>query len=206
MVDVDTTAKTVQIESELKKTCLQASEPLEYGDIHMMQCDKTNPLQQWIINSPNKYYIQNVANKSLCLTAIYYPIPNCTQSPYNGYPYCNPNLPVDQRVNDLVSRMTMEEKISNLQNKNNGIARLGIPPNKFNEALHGVCVSCGEIYNNNTGCPTSFPHALLMSASFNRSLWKHVAITISDEARALHNQNIAGLFYWVCCVFVLDLC
>lgn len=41
-----------------------------------------------------------------------------------------------------------------------------------------------------TGCPTSFPHALLMSASFNRSLWTAVGTAISTEDRALHNQQV----------------
>ena len=71
-----------------------------------------------------------------------------------------------------------------------------MPQNIFAEALHGILCDCGETYNGNTGCPTSFPHALLMGASFNRSLWKEVAIAISDEGRAFANQGITGLYYW----------
>ena len=56
---------------------------------------------------------------------------------------------------------------------------------------------CGEPYMNNTGCPTSFPHGLALGATFNRSLWHAIGEAISDEARALHNQNnIAGLYLW----------
>ena len=91
--------------------------------------------------------------------------------------------------------MTMEEKISNLGTSNNGVSRLGVPPNEYNEALHGVSVACGASYNGSTGCATSFPHALLLSASFNQSLWKNVAQIISTEARAFYNQGIAGLYF-----------
>ena len=105
-------------------------------------------------------------------------------------------LPIPTRVKDLVSRMTISEKVNNLENTNGGVPRLGVPPNQFSEALHGVLVGCGAQTGNNTGCPTSFPHALLMSASFNRTLWQTVGKIISTEARGLHNQGIAGLYFW----------
>lgn len=73
-----------------------------------------------------------------------------------------------------------------------GISRLW-----FGEALHGVLSQCGEKYNNvTTGCPTSFPCGLALGATFNRTLWSNIADIISTEARALHNQNLAPLFYW----------
>ena len=104
-------------------------------------------------------------------------------------------LPIPTRVKDLISRMTISEKVNNLGNSNNGVSRLGVPPNQFSEALHGVSVTCGATNGNNTGCPTSFPHALLMSASFNRTLWQTVGKIISTEARGLNNQGVAGLYF-----------
>lgn len=53
-------------------------------------------------------------------------------------------------------------------------------------------VLCGRA----AGCPTSFPHATLLAATFNESLWRTIGSTISTEARALHNQGIAGLSFW----------
>ena len=90
--------------------------------------------------------------------------------------------------------MTFYEKISNLGHWNIGVPRLGIPPNTIAECLHGVVTQCGEPYNNNTGCPTSFPNPLLLGATFNRTLWNTIASTISDEGRALYNQGIGGLY------------
>ena len=83
-----------------------------------------------------------------------------------------------------------------MENSNQGVPRLGVPPNQFSEALHGVLVGCGESYQNNTGCPTSFPHATLLGATFNRSLWQTIGTIISTEARGLHAQGIAGLYFW----------
>ena len=57
--------------------------------------------------------------------------------------------------------------------------------------MHGLRCGCGDTYKNNTGCPTSFPHALLLGATFNRSLWKAVATAISTEVRAFANTATA---------------
>ncbi len=48
----------------------------------------------------------------------------------------------------------------------------------------------------NTGCPTSFPHATALGATFNRSLWHTVASLISDEGRAFHNTQGYGILTW----------
>src|SRR5437667_12359463 len=53
--------------------------------------------------------------------------------------FINPSLPIDQRVNDLISRMTLEEKVSQMRDRAVGIPRLGVPPYEWwNEGLHGV--------------------------------------------------------------------
>eukprot|EP01084_Bolivina_argentea_P150738 263219_1 len=158
----------------------------------MQQCNESNPAQHWIFS---QYYIKSQLDNSLCLTAAYYPSRNCTILPFKNYDYCNQQLPVKQRVNDLVSRMTLTEKINNLGGGNIGVPRLGITPNIWHEALHGISTDCGQTYNNNTGCPTSFPNPLLLGATFNRSLWREIGKTISDEGRSLYNQGVGGLFY-----------
>ena len=80
-----------------------------------------------------------------------------------------------------------------------GVGVLGIPPMKFAEALHGVESGCGRSSGSDgsTGCATSFPHGLLLGATFNRSLWRSVGEAISYEARALGNQGVWGSgFSW----------
>src|SRR5213594_3696010 len=113
-----------------------------------------------------------------------------------GPDYQNPDLPFARRVADLVSRMTLEEKVSQLQDVAPAIDRLGIPRyNWWNEALHGVARS---------GLATSFPQAIGLAATWNDSLIFRIATVISDEARAKHHeyerqgshQRYQGLTFW----------
>ncbi len=94
-------------------------------------------------------------------------------------PFRNPSLPFDQRVDDLVSRLTMEEKAAQLVNQTAAIPRLQIPAYNFwNEALHGV------VTNN----VTVFPQVIGLGSTFNPPLIKRMSTVISTEARARYNQ------------------
>jgi beta-glucosidase len=95
-------------------------------------------------------------------------------------PYQEPDLSIEQRVNDLVSRMTLDEKISQMMNAADSIARLGIPDyNWWSEGLHGVA---------NSGVATVFPQAIGLGATWNDSLIFQVADVISTEFRAKFND------------------
>lgn len=92
-----------------------------------------------------------------------------------------------ERLADLISLMTVDEKICQLTNQSDSIPRLGIPKyNYWSEALHGV-LSSGA---------TSFPQAVAMGATWDPELVYRVATAISDEARALHVVAGKGLTYW----------
>ena len=94
-------------------------------------------------------------------------------------PYRNPNLPTGQRAADLVSRMTLEEKVLQMQNSAPAIPRLGVGVfNYWNEALHGVA----------SGRATVFPEPVGMGASFDPDLVHRVADAISTEARAKYHE------------------
>eukprot|EP00743_Colponemidia_sp_Colp-15_P007755 GILK01008397.1.p1 GENE.GILK01008397.1~~GILK01008397.1.p1 ORF type:complete len:751 (-),score=119.29 GILK01008397.1:185-2437(-) len=116
---------------------------------------------------------------------------SCQADELKTFPYCNPNLPVPERVSDLLGRMTLAEKISQLNNEAPEISRLGIPKyNWWSESLHGVlgkCASEGQ-------CPTSFPSPINMGASFNKDMIKNVAQAISSEGRAMHHNDVEGGF------------
>ncbi|HEY6224154.1 MAG TPA: glycoside hydrolase family 3 C-terminal domain-containing protein [Gemmatimonadales bacterium] len=110
--------------------------------------------------------------------------------------YRNPDLPFTRRVDDLVSRLTLAEKVSQMMDVAPGIERLGIPAyNWWNEALHGVARS---------GLATSFPQAIGLAATWDDSLLYRVASVISDEARAKHHAYVSagsreryqGLTFW----------
>lgn len=95
-------------------------------------------------------------------------------------PYKNPNLPVETRVDDLVSRMTLEEKVGQMVNNTPAIERLGVPAHDYwNEALHGVARS---------GVATVFPQAIGLAATWDTELMYRVADVISTEARAKHHE------------------
>ncbi len=95
-------------------------------------------------------------------------------------PYRDPSLPLQQRVDDLISRMTLQEKVLQMQHTSPAIPRLGIPPyDWWNEALHGVARS---------GHATVFPQAIGMAATWDKDLVHQEARVISTEARAKYNQ------------------
>ena len=95
-------------------------------------------------------------------------------------PYLNPALPIDQRVDDLISRMTVEEKASQFSSTSPAIPRLQIPAyNWWSEALHGVA---------NQGTATVFPQAIGLGATFDEPLIFRMAIAISTEARAKYHE------------------
>src|SRR5579871_2308315 len=97
-------------------------------------------------------------------------------------PYLNSNLPVEQRVNDLISRMTLDEKAAQLGHTAPAIPRLKIPAyNWWNEGLHGVA---------RAGVATVFPQAIGMAATFDEPLMHQVGDTISTEFRAKYYATL----------------
>lgn len=95
------------------------------------------------------------------------------------YPFQDYRLPVEKRVADLVSRLTLEEKVKLLSETSEGIPRLGVPEYHFgNEALHGVV---------RPGTFTVFPMAIALSATWDPALIHEVSTAISDEARGKNN-------------------
>lgn len=110
--------------------------------------------------------------------------------------YLNPSLPIEERVADLLSRMTIEEKILQMLHTAPAIPRLGIPEyNWWNECLHGV---------GRAGVATVFPQAIGLGATWDTKLIRKVADVISDEARAKHHEYskrgdrgiYKGLTFW----------
>ncbi len=94
----------------------------------------------------------------------------------------SPDAARDERVAKLVSQMTLEEKVSQMQNHAAAIPRLGIPAYDYwSEGLHGIARS---------GYATLFPQAIGLAATWDTALLHKVAGTISTEARAKYNQAI----------------
>src|SRR5919202_4748807 len=132
----------------------------------------------------------------LCALCLFVSPPTRTGGQTAQPPYKDPSLPIDRRVDDLVSRMTLEEKVSQMMNAAPAIPRLGIPEyDWWNEALHGVAFS---------GAATVFPQAIGLGATFDPDLVGRVADIISTEARAKYNEaqrqgdraRFHGLTFW----------
>ena len=101
------------------------------------------------------------------------------------YPYLNTNLPYEERVENLISLLTPEEKVGLMMNKSISIDRLGIPSyNWWSEACHGV----------RQGGYTVYPQPIGMAASFDSKLFYDVFSTVSDEARANWNRSDHNVF------------
>lgn len=112
------------------------------------------------------------------------------------YPYLDPSLSVEQRVDDLISRMTLQEKLSQLRYDSPAIERLGIPEyNWWNECLHGVA---------RAGRATVFPQAIGLGATWDPELLQRIGRAIGIEARAKYNAfskegrrgQYMGLTFW----------
>ncbi|MCX7983473.1 MAG: glycoside hydrolase family 3 C-terminal domain-containing protein [Bacteroidetes bacterium] len=96
------------------------------------------------------------------------------------YPFQDYTLPIETRVNDLIARLTLEEKVSQMVHAARSIERLGIPEyNWWNEGLHGVAFS---------GIATVFPQAIGLAATWDDSLMFRVASVIGTEFRAKFND------------------
>jgi beta-glucosidase len=94
--------------------------------------------------------------------------------------YLDPSQPIEKRVDDLVSRMTLDEKVKQMVNTAPGIPRLNVPAyDWWNEGLHGVARS---------GFATLFPQAIGNAATFDEPLLGKIGEVVSVEARAKHNE------------------
>jgi beta-glucosidase len=121
---------------------------------------------------------------------------SCNKNQHYEFPFQDPNLSVEERVDDLITRLTLEEKASQLVYDAPGIKRLGIPAyNWWNECLHGVA---------RNGLATVFPQAIGMAATFDTSAMRKMGEVIAVEARAKYNKAISndehgiyqGLTFW----------
>lgn len=117
---------------------------------------------------------------------------------YRTFPMWNPALPMEQRVNDVVSRLTLEEKVAQMLNATPAVPRLGIPAyDWWNEVLHGVARTPFRT--------TVFPQAIAMAATWDTNSLYRMADYSALEGRAVHNKAIEqgrtaerymGLTYW----------
>ncbi|HNG63998.1 MAG TPA: glycoside hydrolase family 3 N-terminal domain-containing protein [Ferruginibacter sp.] len=115
-----------------------------------------------------------------------------------AFPYWDPSLPIEERVNDLIGRLTLEEKIAQMLNATPAVPRLGIPAyDWWNEVLHGVARTPFKV--------TSYPQAIGMAATWDTNSMARMGDFSAMEGRAIHNRALEmnrtgdrylGLTYW----------
>ncbi|HEX5653982.1 MAG TPA: glycoside hydrolase family 3 N-terminal domain-containing protein, partial [Chitinophagaceae bacterium] len=137
--------------------------------------------------------MKKIALYLFCLATV-----SATAQDYKTFPMWNPKLPISQRVNDVVNRLTLEEKVAQMLNATPAIPRLGIPAyDWWNEVLHGVARTPFKV--------TSYPQAIGMAATWDSNSLKKMADYSASEGRAIHNKAIElgrtnerylGLTYW----------
>jgi beta-glucosidase len=126
----------------------------------------------------NQLFVRLREGRWLCILLLAPALHGQTQT----LPYQDPGLPTQARVADLLSRLTLDEKIAQLQNAAPAIPRLGLPAyDWWNEALHGVARS---------GYATVFPQAIGLAATWDVPLHARIASTIADEARAKNSEAL----------------
>jgi beta-glucosidase len=125
--------------------------------------------------------IQKIAKDLVLVITLLLLSSDCSTKKEDGdFPFLNTDLSIDERVNDLVDRMTLDEKIGQMVNDAPAIERLGIPKyNWWSEGLHGVA---------RAGLATVFPQAIGLGATWDEDLLHNVSTAIADEARAKHSE------------------
>ncbi|KAJ6631270.1 Beta-xylosidase/alpha-L-arabinofuranosidase 2 [Pseudolycoriella hygida] len=125
----------------------------------------------------------------------------CDKSRNSDLPFCDSSLSFDSRIKDLISRLTVEEKIGLLVNRAAG-ASVNVELsfyNWWNEALHGVADNTaviGTFFRPPTEYSTVFPQIISLSTSFDMNLYLQIANSTGNEARAFHNAGNADLTFW----------
>jgi len=145
--------------------------------------------------SPYKSFIGTIMTLTIVVFGILI-IDSCNGGNKYKYPFMDPDLEIEARVDDLVSRMTLEEKAGQMMHDAPEIKHLNIPEyNWWGECLHGVA---------RAGLATSFPQAIGLGATWDEDLMFRVSTAISDEARAKHHDFVRkgsrlgyeGLTFW----------
>ena len=119
------------------------------------------------------------------------PLNACQDDVQRTLKYCNGSLPFSERVNDLVKRLTLEEKLNLTNSRHEPIPRLSIPGYDFgHECLHGTVVESTYLPKSvvQRGA-TVFPQPLGLAASYDTQLLLEIGRAISDESRAISNEN-----------------
>lgn len=114
--------------------------------------------------------------------------------PFAKMPFCDPTLPLDQRVDDAVQRLTLKEKIASLIAMTAPLPSIGLTSyNWWSESAHGDASARND---EKTPFTTNFAFPITTAMAFNRSLWQHTGAQIGLETRAVANVGNGYSTFW----------
>ena len=175
-------------------TCLCAAGAFLFSAVTTCNCDPTDPLQTLLLDASSG--LIHHTPTGLCVDAGTPQPPFCSRPPQNNWTICNPNAAIDDRSADIVSRLTVADKIQALGTDTPPLPSVGLGAYQWwSEATHGIS---GPGVSHSTALPGASNTALPIttSCSFNRTMWHATGNLIGREGRAYMNSNLAGSTFW----------
>ena len=122
--------------------------------------------------------------------------PFCAEAPQSSWPFCDPSVGLDARAADIVSRLTLADKIRATVSGSPSLPSVGLPSYQWwSEATHGIS-GPGVSHNSQLPGATNTALPITTSCSFNRTLWHATGNAIAREGRAYANVGHSGLTFW----------
>ena len=114
--------------------------------------------------------------------------------PFRNQSWCDSTLPIGRRIEDMISRMSLREKIGSLASSKNAIPSLGLPAYSWrSEAEHGIEYAH---FDELTPYATDFGFPSTTAMAFNKTMWRMIGAQVGAEARALMNVGNADSTFW----------
>lgn len=149
--------------------------------------------QSWVLGANGA--LRSAADPSLCIDSGSSSKP-CAAAPWSAMPFCDATLPLDARLDDMLSRMTQAEQIQQLASNSAGAASIGLGVWSTSDFTHSAGEPLAQTYPYSGSGNTVYPAASAMGQAFNRSLWSAVGDRVGAEARALYNAGYGALWGW----------
>lgn len=149
--------------------------------------------QSWTLDASGA--LRSAAAPSLCVDSGTR-IKACSTAPWSGLPFCDTALTLDARLDDLLSRMTLADRIQQLSANSAGAPSVGLGVWSPGDFTHSAGEPLSQTYAFSGGGNTVYPAPSALGQAFNRSLWAVVGNRIGDESRALYNAGFGALWGW----------
>jgi hypothetical protein len=177
-------------------TCLAATAAAVGATVSTNTCNTADALQAFVFDAASGTITH--AQSGLCVDGgtVLPPVNWCAEAPQSGWPFCDATLSLDARAADIVSRLSLADKIEATVSGSPALPSVGLKAYQWwSEATHGIS---GPGVHHNGALPGATNTALPIttSCSFNRTLWHATGNAIAREGRAYANVGMAGLTFW----------